>query len=140
MSRALSNPHASLSKLQEKLFYSRIDYKSLYRILVQSALLLDIRLLSSQKKISDSTCELLSFESQVLLKSLGRSWGLSEPFQLFIYIEFVFKSYKQDRVPISALLTAYDYIHEQCKDYEWLNEEEQVFFYSLLVIFYSFFL
>ncbi|KAJ3217267.1 hypothetical protein HDU67_008179 [Dinochytrium kinnereticum] len=88
----------------------KINYKSLYKTLLRNCLTLDMRAL---ERITDNTVDLLSDESKTTLKVWARRWLVGEAFQFIALVELLFNEYKQYNVPVLALFTAYEAIHDR---------------------------
>ena len=83
----MESPKEVVQFLQTQFLASKLNLKSLYRSLLRNCLLLDM--LSKGDNITDSTNELLSEESKVILKVFSKQWGVGEVFQIIIYLELL---------------------------------------------------
>ncbi|KAJ3155766.1 hypothetical protein HDU86_004235 [Geranomyces michiganensis] len=119
-----------VDEIQGSLMTTKVDFRSIYKVLLRSCLILDMNMLGS--KINEHTTELLSDESTSLLLIVGRTWRLSEAFMTMSLLELLFKRYKRYEIPQGALLRAYERVKSNLKQPGWLAAGEKAFLINLL--------
>ncbi|KAI8903699.1 hypothetical protein DFJ77DRAFT_429222 [Powellomyces hirtus] len=123
-------PIDPLAALQGALTTTNVDFRSMYKVLLRSCLVLDMNMLG--KAINERTEELLSDESASLLLIIGRKWRLSEAFMAMSLLELLFERYKQYEIPQGALLRAYERVKSNLKQPGWLSRDEKPALVNLL--------
>ncbi|KAI9206279.1 uncharacterized protein BJ171DRAFT_579788 [Polychytrium aggregatum] len=127
--------------LQSQLVACKVRYKSLYKILLRNALILDMQTLQANHQITEATIELLTDESRALLTTMGRQWAVGEAFQVIAYLELLFLRYKSYEIPTSALLHAYETLYDSMKRKEaWLTPSDRPDLEQLLEDMHSYYL
>ncbi|KAJ3136796.1 hypothetical protein HDU90_002361 [Geranomyces variabilis] len=119
-----------VDEIQGSLMTTKVDFRSMYKVLLRSCLILDMNMLGS--KINEHTTELLSDESTSLLLIVGRTWRLSEAFMTMSLLELLFERYKRYEIPQGALLRAYERVKSNLKQPGWLASGEKAFLITLL--------
>jgi hypothetical protein len=111
--------------LDSQLIACKINFKALYKVLLRACLTLD--LLAMDRRHTD-TSDLLSDESKICLKIMGRKWAIGEAHQLIAYVDLLFNKYKNYEVPVNSLYTAYESIYDRIKaNARWLSPYEVSF-------------
>ncbi|KAJ3118279.1 hypothetical protein HDU96_002715 [Phlyctochytrium bullatum] len=123
-------PLSPIGTIQSHLLSCKINFKSLYRTLLRSCLDLDMALMG---KYSESTAELLSPESRTCLRIWAKMWLVGDAFQVIANLELLFKRYMNCRVPVRALLNAYEAVYANMKaSPDWLTEYDKPALVELL--------
>ena len=110
--------------LQSQLLACKVNFKSLYQILLRNTLILDMNTLG---QISDAVLELLTEESKTLLRVFARIWAIGEAYQVIAYLELLFEKYKKYAVPYSAIMHVLDTVHQMKKRSGWISSVEVYF-------------
>ncbi|KAJ3277587.1 hypothetical protein HK104_003178, partial [Borealophlyctis nickersoniae] len=122
--------------LQSQLVNCRVNFKSLYKTLLRSCLVMDNNVLAAQfapHPIPDSTLEILSAESKSLLTVLGRLWAVGDAFRVIAYLGLLFEKYKGYEIPTSSLLNAYETLYNNMRKKQgWLSSYEEPALIDLL--------
>ncbi|KAI8843746.1 hypothetical protein BC829DRAFT_363978 [Chytridium lagenaria] len=120
---SMDAPLSPIGNIQSHLLSSKISFKALYRTLLRSCLDLDMFALGS---ITEATSELLSSESRTCLRIWARTWLVGDAFQVVAYLELLFMRYQSYRVPVRALLNAYEAVYANMKQSgDWLTEYDK---------------
>ncbi|KAJ3193561.1 hypothetical protein HDU67_005064, partial [Dinochytrium kinnereticum] len=126
---SLSSPLSPVGSIQHHLLTSKLNFKSLYRTLLRSCLDLD----THATPYTESTSELLSPESRACLRIWARMWLVGDAFQVIAYLELLFRRYCSYRVPVRALLNAYEAVYANMKGGPgWLTEYDKPALVELL--------
>ncbi|KAJ3414132.1 hypothetical protein HDV05_007076 [Chytridiales sp. JEL 0842] len=109
--------------LNSQLISCKINFKALYKVLLQACLTLDLAAID--RRTADTT-DLLSDESKTTLKVMGKRWVIGEAYQLIAYVELLFNKYKSYEVPVNSLYAAYESIYDRIKtNPQWLSPYEK---------------
>ncbi|KAI9318895.1 hypothetical protein DFJ73DRAFT_338207 [Zopfochytrium polystomum] len=117
-----------LQKIHTQLVNCRINFKSLYRVLLRACLDLDIRNtleVHQLKKLPEKTQDLLSDESKTCLRVCCYMWSIGEDHQFIALASLLFERYKNYLVPVDALSSAFEAIYESLKKRDWLTTYER---------------
>ncbi|KAJ3164758.1 hypothetical protein HK101_000371 [Irineochytrium annulatum] len=108
-----------VGQLQMRLVRAGLNFKSLYRTLLRSCLVLDML---AVEQPNEAAAELLSPESNMCLQVWAKFWLLGDAFRVVAYLELLFNKYKSYEVPVRALLNAYEAVYANMKQsQEWLT-------------------
>ena len=107
--------------IEERLRSSQLQPKIMYSCLLRSALVLDMRMTAGPRPGTEGV---LSDESKALMRSMGHFWRVSDALQTMMYLELLFKHYREDKIPLEFVLETYDYLREKQKERNWLSHSE----------------
>ncbi|KAJ3216092.1 hypothetical protein HK099_006017 [Clydaea vesicula] len=111
-----------MNNIQAQLLQCKINFKSMYKVLLRNCLELDM--LSQQSTINDRTTELQTDESKATLEVLGNQWAVGDAFKIIALLELLFEKYKQYLIPYNALMRCMEEVHIRRKKTGWLGLEK----------------
>jgi hypothetical protein len=111
----LLNDLEQLNKIQHRLITYKINLKSLYRILIDALIEMDLCVKDGQEIHMLKEDDLhwgLSKDADSILKEFANVWVISDAFRKMKLLESIFHNYKEERIHGRALLAAYKSLYE----------------------------
>lgn len=104
-----------LKDLEHRLITYKVNLKSIYSLLLEAVVLLDLCVASgkdlSKIRVKDQAW-FLSREGVLILRQFSQVWTISDVFRKMKYLECVFRKYKEQRLHARVVTAAYKNLYE----------------------------